>query len=180
MALNAKGIPACFLGSAQLSAQVKEDAWRGGAKGRWHNNGGCFCWSGVGLPACLMSHPPACLLMQLQFALATTTLPLSRCPADLARLPCTPHPSLCAGKYRFVYITPELAAVSIERLRALKNSAVSNPGRGGGRPSIVRGWRRPWQQLSWCVGLRRLAARGPQAGREGTWQDARVSTCLLA
>ncbi|PRW18345.1 putative ATP-dependent DNA helicase [Chlorella sorokiniana] len=55
MALNAKGIPACFLGTAQLSQQVKEDAWR--------------------------------------------------------------------GKYQFVYITPEMASVSIDRLRALQRAA---------------------------------------------------------
>ena len=33
MALSAKGIPACFLGSAQLSLQVKDDAWRGEKRG---------------------------------------------------------------------------------------------------------------------------------------------------
>ena len=47
MALNAKGITACFLGSAQLSARVREDAWKGGS---------CSAGQAAGrMPACGLS-----------------------------------------------------------------------------------------------------------------------------
>lgn len=59
MALNARGIPACFLGSAQLSAQVKEDAWRGGPQGGAETLDGCTCAAGRTPASCLLH---ACLV----------------------------------------------------------------------------------------------------------------------
>ena len=93
MALNAKGIPACFLGTAQLSQQVKEDAWRG-EKGP------------VRLAWC------ALLCFQL-FAAAHQSL-----------FQCVIKPPCRAGKYQFVYITPEMASVSLDRLLSLQRAAV--------------------------------------------------------
>ena len=94
MALNAKDIPACFLGTAQLSLQVKDDAWRG--ERGW----------------CRASAEVCCRLLCNGFCTIGCTLP--------------PH----TGKYQFVYITPEMASVSIDRLRALQQAAVRGQQQG--------------------------------------------------
>jgi hypothetical protein len=95
MALNAKGIAACFLGSAQLSAQVREDAWRGrfeGVLSAVQSSTQGFLGAGC-----------------LSFQLVDSTLLLPP----------------FAGRYQFIYVTPELAANAIDRFIALKNSTVS-------------------------------------------------------
>jgi hypothetical protein len=119
MALNAKGITACFLGSAQQSAQVREDAWRGG----WVRQ----CWAGGGQTASLravfypVSHPlvvpPPTSAHACRWQFADGAAP----DASNTALPVTALP---AGLYQFVYITPELAANAIDRLRALRDSVV--------------------------------------------------------
>lgn len=57
MALTAKGITACFLGSAQLSAQVREDAWRGELAGGGSRQLPASCIARAVLP--LPLPPPA-------------------------------------------------------------------------------------------------------------------------